>query len=167
MFRAFQFPDKFLDRGSSGSILSAWTNIKDDISAADVLVVVSGGNSLCPRPSDPLHYKETIRSVIGQFTQLRNYCNMSGTRLLIMEIINRESSMRQPLDPINVINSRLETNKLRMHFRRLNFQSVLARDNVHLTNTCYILLAEQIVEVANTAPEARPDLVDKTLQPLI
>ena len=83
-----------------------------------------------------------------------------------MEVINRESSMRQSPDPINVVNSRMETNKLRMHFRRLNFQSVLARDNVHLTNTCY-MLAERIVDVAHTAPEARPELVDKTLQPLI
>ena len=77
-----------------------------------------------------------------------------------MEVINRERSMRQPLDPINVINSCL-------HFRRLNFQSVLARDNVHLTDYCYILLAERIVSVAETAPQARPELVDKTLQPFM
>ena len=121
------------------------------------------GNNLIAKPNEPIQYKEEMKMVIGQLTQLRNFCNGNNVKLIIWLVINRISSWKEPFDTIRALNNHLAENKLYLHFRTFSYEEDFLPDNVHMKYWWYVNAGFDLVNMCSCAPEARPDLVDITL----
>ena len=162
--RVFEFPNNFTIVARGGAHLNLWLENKAIIRCHDVCMTVLGGNNLTANPRDALGYKEEIKNVLGQLVQLRNFCKFHNVKLIICQVLNRRVSMDSAFDVIKTFNNRLGENKLKPHYRKLEMSEEFIDDGVHMTNMMYKKLGKKLVEIAETAPVARPDLADVTLQ---
>ena len=85
-----------------------------------------------PKPVDTIAYKEKIKNVLGQLTQLRNFCNQHSISLIIWQAINRVASIDAGFDVILALNNRLADNKLKQHFRTFSYSEDFISDGVHM-----------------------------------
>ena len=159
----FQFPDNFTIEAQGGAHVNYWLQKKELIKKHDICMLMLGGNNLLAKPSDPIQYKEEMRSAIGQFTQIRNFCNNYGVRLIVWQIINCLSSVNAGFDIIRALNNRLADNKLKYHFRTFSFDEDFLPDTVHMKDWWYKQAGCDLVREFDSAPDARPDLVDLSL----
>ena len=147
--RVFEFPNNFTIVARGGAHLNLWLENEAIIRCHDVCMTFLGGNNLTANPRDALGYKEQIKNVLGQLVQLRNFCNFHHVKLIICQVLNCRVSMDSAFDVIKTFN---------------NMSEEFIDDGVHMTNNMYKQLGKKLVEIAETAPVARPDLADVTLQ---
>ena len=117
-----------------------------------------------PKPGDPIAYKEEIENVLGQLTQLRNFCNQHSIRLIIWQLIKRVASIDAGFDVIRALNNRLADSKLKLHFRTFSYREDFISDGVHMKELWYQEDSNDLVSNYDTAPVVRPDLVKFDLQ---
>ena len=160
----FVFPPNFTILAQGGAHVRVRTERKEEIKKHDICKVMLGGKNLLPKPGDPIAYKEEIKNVLGQLTQLRNFCNQHSIRLLIWQVINRVASVDAGFDVIRALNNRLADNKLKLRFRTFSYIEDFISDGVHMKEWWYQEASIDLVKNYDTARVARPDLVKFDLQ---
>ena len=162
--RVFEFPKNFTVVARGGAHLNLWLENKPIIRCHDVCMIFMGGNNLKAKPRDALGYKEEIKNVPGQLVQLQNFCNFHNVKLIICQVLKRRTSLDASFDVIRTFNNRLGKNKFKPHHRKFEMPEEFIADGDHMTKNINKKLGQKQVEMAETAPVARQDLADVTLQ---
>ena len=163
----FRFPDWFDVVGISGGKVQIWENFKDESRSNHILVIVAGGNNVTAKPWYPLQSKESLKTTMESFVELRNFCNFASTSLIICEVFNRKSSLESAFDPIRKLNGRLQNKTLKPNYRKFSFHPILSNDDVHLTSESYESACLDILEFVATPPLARPELANLSKQNVV
>ena len=127
-----RFHSNFTIKAQGGAHVNHWRQKRELIKNHDICMLMLGGSKLLAKPIDPIQYKEETRSVIGQFTQIGNFCNNNGIRLLVRPIINCLSSVNAGFDIIRALNNRLADYKFKHYFRTFSFDEDFLQDTVHM-----------------------------------
>ena len=146
-------------RGIPGGGLPVVAPYLKSVRDTDVFLLMLGCNDVCRHPRYHEESLEmTLSHVITYDNNLRNFCNHVQTKLVIIEIISRDS-LPKTNQLIAMLKNRLRE-KIVAHVVDLESDNFTwLQDKVHLTKQSYKEVAKDINKTYN-GPQARPDLVD-------
>ena len=137
--QSLQLPENVVALGKGGERARNWRNYTNELRGYDVLVIMIGGNDICPRdiftPADM-----SLKELTAEIRDLFSYCQQNNTVVLTADIIPR---LNNP-DGIRKMNSRLLNKYKRKHIELAEAIGRDFSDGVHLSS--YEFLRQYLIK---------------------
>ena len=134
-----QLPENVVALGKGGERARNWRNYTNELRGYDVLVIMIGGNDICPRdiftPADI-----SLKELTAEIRDLFSYCQQNNTLVLTADIIPR---LNNP-DGICKMNSRLLNKYKRKHIELAEAIGCDFSVGVHLSS--YEFLSQYLIK---------------------